>query len=173
MTRPTSIKMRSLRTSLRFFRSIESTFTRSGHTPSPAPGRREALARGAGFDAGPAAELVVRRRRASLSDNTRQLVANGSRREVPMLYVLLPFLVCAAFLLYQLTCKVHCPDCGARLPAFLSPFRKTRRMWRAGGYLCSRCGCETDTAGQKVTADTPPAPFPTLQWALLAGFLLI
>ena len=28
-------------------------------------------------------------------------------------------------------------------------------------------------AGQKVTADTPPAPFPTLQCALLAVFLLI
>jgi hypothetical protein len=83
--------------------------------------------------------------------------------------VLVPF----AFLLFQAFHRVQCPDCGETLPLFYSPFKKTRRMWRAGGYLCARCGCETNMAGQKVTADTPPAPFPTLQWALLAVFLLI
>ena len=46
-------------------------------------------------------------------------------------------------------------------------------MWLAGGYLCARCGCETNMAGQKVTADTPPAPFPTLQCVLLAVGLLV
>jgi ABC-type sugar transport system permease subunit len=83
--------------------------------------------------------------------------------------VLVPF----AFLLFQAFHRVNCPDCGETLPLFYSPFKKTRRMWRAGGYLCARCGCETNMAGQKVTADTPPAPFPTLHWALLAVFLLI
>ena len=42
-----------------------------------------------------------------------------------------------------------------------------------GSYLCARCGCETNLAGQKVTADTPPAPFPILHCALLAVCLLI
>jgi hypothetical protein len=83
--------------------------------------------------------------------------------------VLVPF----AFVLFQAFHRVNCPDCGETLPLFYSPFKKTRRMWRAGGYLCARCGCETNMAGQKVTADTPPAPFPTLQCALLAVFLLI
>ena len=49
----------------------------------------------------------------------------------------------------------------------------TRRQWRAGGYLCPRCGCETNMAGQKVTADTPPASFLTLQWALLGASLAV
>ena len=83
--------------------------------------------------------------------------------------LLVPF----AFLLFQAFHRVKCPDCGETLPLFCSPFKKTRRMWRAGGYLCARCGCETNMAGQKVTADTPPAPFPTLHCALLAVFLLI
>lgn len=83
--------------------------------------------------------------------------------------LLVPF----AFLLYQTFHRVKCPDCGEMLPLFYSPFKKTRRMWRAGGYLCAQCGCETNIAGQKVTADTPPAPFPTLHYALLAVFLLI
>ena len=90
-----------------------------------------------------------------------------------ILISMLPLLVPFAFLLFQALHPVKCPDCGETLPLFYSPFKKTRRMWRAGGYLCARCGCETNMAGQKVTADTPPAPFPTLQCALLAVFLLI
>ena len=78
-----------------------------------------------------------------------------------------------AFILYQAFRRVDCPECGDRLPVFYSPFRKTRRVWRAGGYLCARCGCETNMAGQKVTADTPPAPFPSLQCASLVVALLV
>ncbi len=65
-----------------------------------------------------------------------------------MLFVMLPFLVFAAFLLYQASRKIDCPDCGAPLPTLMSPLRKTRRIWRDGGYLCARCGCETDVAGK-------------------------
>jgi DNA-directed RNA polymerase subunit RPC12/RpoP len=90
-----------------------------------------------------------------------------------ILISMLPLLVPFAFLLFGAFRRVKCPDCGETLPLFYSPFKKTRRMWRAGGYLCTRCGCETNTAGQKVTADMPPAPFPALQCALLAVFLLI
>src|SRR5262245_58335603 len=71
-----------------------------------------------------------------------------------------PLLVSLGFVLWDALRSRDCPDCGAPLPIFYSPFRKTRRMWLAGGYLCSQCGCETDMAGRKVTAATPPAPFP-------------
>ena len=90
-----------------------------------------------------------------------------------MLISMLPLLVPLAFLLYFALRPVKCPDCGETLPVLYSPFQKTRRMWRAGGYLCARCGCETNMAGEKVTAETPPAPFPTLQWAVLAVALLV
>jgi hypothetical protein len=83
--------------------------------------------------------------------------------------LLVPF----AFLLFQAFHRVQCPDCGETLPLFYSPFKKTRRMWRAGGYLCARCGCETDAAGRKVTADTPLPPFPARHWAVLGILLLI
>jgi hypothetical protein len=83
--------------------------------------------------------------------------------------LLVPF----AFLLFHAFHRVQCPDCGETLPLFYSPFKKTRRMWRAGGYLCARCGCETDAAGRKVTADTPLPPFPARQWAVLGILLLI
>jgi hypothetical protein len=86
---------------------------------------------------------------------------------------LLVILVPLAILLCNALRPVKCPDCGAALPVVYSPFEKTRRMWRAGGYLCARCGCETDMAGQKVTAETPPAPFPALHWALLAVGVLL
>jgi hypothetical protein len=85
---------------------------------------------------------------------------------------LLPFLAALAVVLIRVRRRVACPDCGDRLPTLCSPFRKTRRMWRAGGYLCPRCGCEADAAGQKVTAATPPAPFPTRQWVSLAVLLV-
>jgi len=90
-----------------------------------------------------------------------------------ILISILPALVPLAFLIYFALHRIKCPDCGDTLPILYSPFKRTRRMWLAGGYLCARCGCETNMAGQKVTADTPPAPFPTLQCALLAVGLLL
>jgi len=60
-----------------------------------------------------------------------------------------------------------CPGCGDALPIFQSPLTKTRRQWLAGGYVCKRCGCETNLAGQKVTADSPPARFPIVTVCLL------
>ena len=60
-----------------------------------------------------------------------------------------------------------CPECGDALPIFQSPLTKTRRQWLAGGYVCQRCGCETNLAGQKVTADSPPARFPIVTVCLL------
>jgi hypothetical protein len=84
-----------------------------------------------------------------------------------------PLLVPLVFVLWYALRRRDCPDCGAVLPPFVLPSRKTRRMWRAGGYLCARCGCETDAAGRKVTADTPLPPFPARQWAVLGILLLI
>jgi DNA-directed RNA polymerase subunit RPC12/RpoP len=88
-------------------------------------------------------------------------------------WTLLAFLPFFAYLLFHATRTIACPDCGARLPTVASPLRKTRRMWRAGGYLCSRCECETDMAGRKITASTAPPPFPARQWALVGLLLLV
>jgi hypothetical protein len=74
--------------------------------------------------------------------------------------------------LFSALWRVRCPDCGGPLPVLYSPFVKTRRMWLEGGYLCPSCGCESDPAGRKVTADTRPARFPAAQAALLAILLL-
>jgi len=46
-------------------------------------------------------------------------------------------------------------------------------MWRAGGYVCALCGCETDMAGRKVTAGTAMPPFPAGQLALVGVLLLV
>jgi len=87
--------------------------------------------------------------------------------------ILLPLLMALAILLIRPFRRVQCPGCGEPLPVLYSPFEKTRRMWRAGGYLCARCGCETDMVGQKVTADTPLPPVPVLRWALVSLSLLV
>src|SRR5688572_17688754 len=89
-----------------------------------------------------------------------------------MLLTMLQFLVVLLFIIYCRWRVLYCPDCRAPLPLFVNPLKKTRRMWRSGGYLCARCGCETNAAGEKVTADTPLAPVPVLQWAMLAVLLL-
>ncbi len=90
-----------------------------------------------------------------------------------VLFSMLGFLVPLAFVAYYKLHPVKCPDCGDTLPTSYSWFKITRSMWRAGGYLCTRCGCETNMAGQKVTADTPPATFLTLRWVLLTVGLLV
>jgi hypothetical protein len=102
------------------------------------------------------------------------LRTNFSKDSMDIILIsMLPLLVPLAFLLYYALHPVNCPDCGDTLPIFYSPFKKTSRMWRAGGYLCARCGCETNMAGQKVTADTPAATFRTLRWGLTAFLLLV
>lgn len=68
----------------------------------------------------------------------------------PMLIVLAPFAAFFFVLLFFGMRRVHCPDCGARLSNFQSPFTKTRRQWLEGGYRCQRCGCESDLEGHKV-----------------------
>lgn len=85
--------------------------------------------------------------------------------------ILLPFLAAIAWSSFHTFRPVRCPDCGDLMPMFYAPSTKTRRMWRAGGYLCAGCGCETDTAGRKVAADTPLPPFPTRQWAFVGVML--
>lgn len=87
--------------------------------------------------------------------------------------ILLPLVVLIVLWPYLTAPRVRCPDCGELLPLFYSPFKLTRRMWREGGHLCVRCGCETNIAGQKVTADTPLEPFPTRRWTMLAFALLV
>lgn len=90
-----------------------------------------------------------------------------------MLYVMFPFAVFAIFLFSQVCRNGYCPDCGARLPTLMSPLRKSRRMWWEGVYLRSRCGCETDLAGRKVTADTPLARFPASRTVLATLAVLL
>lgn len=72
----------------------------------------------------------------------------------PVMIALAPFAILFAILLYGVMRRVNCPGCGARLYGLQSPFTKTRRQWLEGGYLCSRCGCETDLAGRKVENGT-------------------
>lgn len=50
-----------------------------------------------------------------------------------------------------------CPNCGQWLPGVVSPFRKTKRQWIEGGYVCTNCGCEMDVAGRRyATVSTAP-----------------
>ncbi|MBW8039597.1 MAG: hypothetical protein FVQ85_06315 [Planctomycetes bacterium] len=58
------------------------------------------------------------------------------------------------FILLFLQRPKPCPDCGQQLPRFLSPLKKTKRHWIQGGCICTKCGCDVDTAGRKVTAGT-------------------
>jgi hypothetical protein len=96
-------------------------------------------------------------------------------QEDPMetVLILLPFLAILAAAWMFPSRRVRCPECGASLPVIGSPFAKTRRMWRDGGFLCARCGCETDLAGGKVAPDMPLPPLPAGRWALLGGSLLL
>ena len=86
---------------------------------------------------------------------------------------LFPFPVIIVVFFFCSFRRFRCPDCGDRLPPLCSPFAKTRRMWQAGGYLCAGCGCETDSQGRKVTADTPLPPISDRQWALLGVLFMV
>ncbi len=82
-----------------------------------------------------------------------------------ILFAFVPFMI---FVAWQLLRRpMSCPECGDALPIFQSPLTKTRRQWLAGGYVCQRCGCEANLAGQKVTADSPPVRFPMVTVCLL------
>ena len=71
---------------------------------------------------------------------------------------LFPFAVFFAWLLFfGVGRRKVCPDCNKPLPPLQSPFTKTKRRWVEGGYVCQNCGCETDSAGEKVPAGTAPS----------------
>ncbi|MGH7243794.1 MAG: hypothetical protein ACREJD_10290 [Phycisphaerales bacterium] len=90
-----------------------------------------------------------------------------------ILYSMLPVFVVITILLVNGRARFNCPDCGASLPQFLSPFQKTRRMWRSGGYLCAQCGCETNRAGEKIVAHGTLVPIPAARWVKLSVALLV
>jgi hypothetical protein len=50
---------------------------------------------------------------------------------------------------------MSCPECGEPLSPFQSPFRKTKRQWIEGGYVCVKCGCESDLAAGKMGLNMP------------------
>ena len=81
------------------------------------------------------------------------------------------------FILHLLFRNIQCPDCGTALPKFMSPLRKTGRMWWKGGFLCSQCGCQTDVRGNKVEAERqlgyiPMSVLTMFCVALLVGFAM-
>src|SRR5262245_42869698 len=78
------------------------------------------------------------------------------RMDSPFAIALVPFFAVAVVLVFFGMRRVNCPDCGAQLPNFQSPFTKTRRQWLQGGFLCRNCGCETDRSGRKVGDGTRP-----------------
>lgn len=61
-----------------------------------------------------------------------------------------------------------CLACGGLLSGFQSPLTKTRRQWLEGGYLCRRCGCESDRTGARAASGTGPS-----RVALLTGIALV
>lgn len=82
------------------------------------------------------------------------------------LWFLFPFLVFIVIILARR--PPGCPDCGARLGVFQSRLTKTKRQWVEGGFLCQRCGCESDRSGVKV-----PAGVGYRRTALLRGFAML
>jgi hypothetical protein len=60
-----------------------------------------------------------------------------------------------------------------------SPFTKTKRQWIEGGYVCTKCACETDQTGRRVPQNTPlrfrsfvTATIALILAAIIAGLLL-
>jgi hypothetical protein len=68
---------------------------------------------------------------------------------------MMPFVVFFTILVFVTLRGVTCPDCHEHLSGFISPFKKTKRQWLDGGYVCSKCGCEVTMAGAKVPANMP------------------
>jgi hypothetical protein len=73
---------------------------------------------------------------------------------LPAMFAFVPFFIIMVF--WAMQRPKACPDCGESLSFFLSPLKKTKRIWVEGGNICPKCGCEVDTAGRKVLAGTPP-----------------
>jgi hypothetical protein len=84
------------------------------------------------------------------------------------LIVLLPLLAVMAFVLLFAWHRPGCPDCGVRLPSFVSPFGRTRKMWLHGGCHCPHCGCETDAAGRRMADSPTTGRRAALHWVLAA-----
>lgn len=74
-----------------------------------------------------------------------------------MLSTFWPVLAFAPFFLLLIlhgSRRRSCTACGGPLFGFQSPLTKLRRQWIEGGYLCQRCGCESDLSGVRVAPGT-------------------
>ena len=87
-------------------------------------------------------------------------------------FIGVPFGAFIVWLMFRETANsIKCPDCGAPVPFWQSPFTKSWRQWLEGGYACQKCGCEIDTAGHKVVAGAVPiSRYAMLGLVLLAIF---
>ncbi len=48
----------------------------------------------------------------------------------------------------------NCPICNSSLPLLYAPWRKTRRQWVQGGYVCKHCNVEVDLQGHAIASDS-------------------
>lgn len=63
-------------------------------------------------------------------------------------FVAAPLIFALLFILVQTRhMPERCPECEFPLSRFQSPFTKTKRQWRHGGFQCTRCACELDLNG--------------------------
>lgn len=71
----------------------------------------------------------------------------------------------------------ECPHCHSVLSMYIVPWRKTRRQWIKGGFVCPACKIEVDLHGEQVAPDEPPlstaAFLRVLVPALLAPVLIV
>jgi hypothetical protein len=90
--------------------------------------------------------------------------------EIVIYFMPLAFLL--ALVVYISAFRRNCPECGEAMPLFYLPSQKTKRMWHHGGYLCARCGCETDSAGVKVDDSVPSTRSPQYNWIVFTFVVL-
>lgn len=68
-----------------------------------------------------------------------------------VLFGLAPFVMVVVMIMFGVFRRNRtCPDCGAALPWLVSPWRKTRRQWLEGGWICPDCGIDVDVRGRRV-----------------------
>jgi hypothetical protein len=99
-----------------------------------------------------------------------------SNAYLPVLITFGPFFI---WLIFNMGRHKTCPDCGETLSPIQSPFNKTQRQWIEGGYVCTKCACEVDQAGNKVPPNTPlrfgssvKAAIAIVPLAVIAGLLI-
>ena len=89
---------------------------------------------------------------------------------IAALLPLLPFVPMVVLIIVSCCRRAPCPLCGELLRT--RAFRRTKRQWAHGGFVCEQCDCEVSISGHLIDPSTPVSMAVIVTWLCVLGLVV-